>query len=155
MDFHAQGYMFEPWQQIIKNLLTQFWTNKIFFLHIILSYENSTNYEHFWFFQVVQLWQSVTLQPLEAQGHVLHFWIPPIYICLEPDCQGDCSVIKVCQVMLKSWGLLNKLLYASDLNWAPLYFLDTQIYSLSIPLPNGGLDIHCSSTQLCLLQKQF
>ena len=68
-----------------------------------------------------KVWQPVTLQPLEAQGHVLHFWKPPINICLEPDCQGGCSVLKVCQVMLKSWGLLNKLLHTSDLKWAPLY----------------------------------
>ena len=92
-----------------------------FFLYIKLSYENSVTYEHFWFFQVLKLWQPVTLLPLEAQGYVLHFWKPTIYICLEPECQGDCRVLKVCQVMLKSWGLLNKLLYASDLLCTPLY----------------------------------
>ena len=115
-------------------MMHQFW-NKSFFsiigqkvsfhwapLYIILSYENSSTYEHFWFFQVIKLWQLVTLQLFEAQVHVLHFWKPPIYICLEPDCQGDCSVLKVCQFMLKSWGLLNKLPYASDLLCTPLYY---------------------------------
>ena len=62
-----------------------------------------------------------TLSGYRAQGHVLHFRKPPINICLKPVCQGGCSVLRVCQVMLRSWGLPNKLLYASDLLWAQLY----------------------------------
>ena len=91
-----------------------FFKNYIFtFMYHIVIWKQ----RHLWtlFFQALKLWQPVTLQPLEAQGHVLHFWKSPIYICLNPDCQGDCSVLNVFQVMLKSWGLLNKLLYASDL----------------------------------------
>ena len=116
-----------------KKKLNFFHLSKItfFFLYIILSYENSATYEHFWFFQVLKLWQPVTLQPLEAQGHVLHIWKPPINICLEPDCQGGCSVLKVCLVMLKSWGLLNKLLYASDLLCTPLYIHLWKVPSIS------------------------
>ena len=56
----------------------------LFFLCIIFSYENSATYEHFWFFQVLKLWQPVALQPLEAHGQVVPFWKPPISHCLEP-----------------------------------------------------------------------
>ena len=92
----------------------------LFMYHIVIAYENTATYEHFWFFQVLKLWQPVTLQPLEAQGHVLPFWKPPIKICLEPACQVGSSILKVRQAMLKSWGLLNKQLYASDLLCTPL-----------------------------------
>ena len=68
-----------------------------------------------------KVWQPVTLVSLEIRGHILPFWKPPIKIYLEPDCQGGRSILKVRQAMLKSLGLLNKLLYASDLLWAPLY----------------------------------
>ena len=91
----------------------------LFMYHIFIRKQR-----HLWtllFFEILKLWQPVTLLPLEAQGHILHFWKPPIYICLEPDCQGDCSVLKVCQVMLKSLGLLSKLLYVSDFLCTPLH----------------------------------
>ena len=108
-----------PKLQAVK--LFSFFKNYIFiFMHHIVIWKQ----RHLWtllIFSSTKIWQPVTLQPLEAQGHVLHFWKPPINICLEPDCQGGCSVLKVCQVTLKSWGLLNKLLYASDLKWAPMY----------------------------------
>ena len=56
----------------------------LFFLYLILSYENSATYEHFWFFQVLKLWQSVTLLLLKAHGQVVPFWKPPISHCLKP-----------------------------------------------------------------------
>ena len=56
-------------------------------------------------------WQPATLVSLEIQEHVLPFWKPQIKFCLEPDCQAGSKILKVLQVMLKSWGLLNKLLY--------------------------------------------
>ena len=68
-----------------------------------------------------KVWQPAILVSLEIQGHVLPFWKSPIKICFNPDCQVGSSILKVHQAMLKSWGLLNKVLYASDLKWAPLY----------------------------------
>ena len=58
------------------------------FLYIILSYENSATYEQFWFFQVLKLWQPVTLQPVEAHWQVVPFWKLPISHCLEPGGHG-------------------------------------------------------------------
>ena len=68
-----------------------------------------------------KVWQPATLMSLEIQEHVLPLWKPPIKICLEPACQVDSSILKVRQVMLNSWGLLDKLLYASDLLCTQLY----------------------------------
>ena len=56
--------------------------------------------------------QCVTLMPLEAQGHVLHFQKPPIIISWDPDCHEYCSTLNICQAMLKNGFLLNKLQYA-------------------------------------------
>ena len=42
-----------------------------FFLCIIFSYENSTTYEHFWLFEILKLWQPVTLKPLGAGVNIL------------------------------------------------------------------------------------
>ena len=49
-----------------------------FCLCIIFSFENSTTYEHFWF------WHPVTFQPLDSHGQIIPFWKPPISHCLEP-----------------------------------------------------------------------
>ena len=66
----------------------QYSLNITYFLFVIFSYENSATYEHFWFFEVLKLWQPVTLQPLEANGRVVPFWKPLISHCLEPDDHG-------------------------------------------------------------------
>ena len=61
----------------------------LFFLCIIFSYENSATYEHFWFFEILKVWQPVTLQPLEVHGLTVPFWKPPISHCVEPGGHGD------------------------------------------------------------------
>ena len=50
----------------------------LFFLCIIFSYENSTTYEHFWFFEVqLKLWQGVIHKPCGQDFD--HFW-PPTHL---------------------------------------------------------------------------
>ena len=52
-----------------------------FFSYMVLSYENSATYEHFWFFQVLKFWQPVTLQPLRHKdmsylfGNLQSIWV--------------------------------------------------------------------------------
>ena len=95
----------------------------------VFIWEYDTQKEKCNFWKMKKVWQPATLVSLKIQEHVLSFWKPPIKICLEPDCQVGSRILKVCQVMLKIWGLLNKLLYASDLKWAPLYI---QFWSVTI-----------------------
>ena len=92
-----------------------------FSLYIILLYENSATYEHFWFFQVLKLWLPVTLQPLEVQGHIVPFWKPPINVSLDPGCQGCCTLqmsTKACWKMMFYYigYYIRKITNANDCN---------------------------------------
>ena len=80
-----------------------------FFLCIIFSYENSTTYEHFWSFEILKVWQPVTLQPLEAYGQVVTLWKPPISHCLEPGIHGVGRTLKAQNPWVEIPILLGKL----------------------------------------------
>ena len=68
---------------------------------------------HLWtllIFSSTKIWQPVTLQSLEVQGHVVPFWKPPINVNLEPGYQGCCPTWNVDQGLLKNGVLLHRLL---------------------------------------------
>ena len=73
------------------------------FLCIILSYENSATYELFWFFQVLKIWQPVTLQHLEANRQVVPFWKLPISHVLEPGGHGGGRTFRAQNSHSKTW----------------------------------------------------